>query len=87
MARAEPLNQRNWLSGSFHAAIFIGYAGNDNVAVYFYAIFFSGYAGNASMTFYFYARFCSAYTSNDNMTLVVLIFLLRNLAGYDLVEK
>ena len=35
MAKAEPLNQRNRLKGSFPVAIFIGYAGNASMTVYF----------------------------------------------------
>ena len=60
MAKAEPINRFNRLRGSFHAAIFIGYAGNAGVAVYFCAKYFIGCAGNVSVTFYFTLYISSA---------------------------
>lgn len=35
MAEAEPLNRRNRLRGSFHAANFVGYTSNAIITVYF----------------------------------------------------
>lgn len=73
-------NRANGLRGSFYAAFFIVCADNVSVTFYFYAKYFSVYTDNVSMTFYFYAMFSSVNASNESMTLVVLIFLLENLA-------
>ena len=79
-ARAEPLNRLHRLRGSFCAAFLSVCVDNVSVTFYFYNRFSSACADNVSVTFYFYAMFYSVYVSNESMTLVVLIFLLKNLA-------
>lgn len=71
MAKAEPLDRRNRSRGSFHAAIFIGYAGNAGVAVYFCAKYFIGYAGNDDRAFYFHAAIFIGCAGNDSMVFIL----------------